>query len=273
MKISVIVSAYANWEALNWTLLGYRHQSRPCDELLVAEDSSFPETARIVAAHRAQASFPILHLSQDDEGFRKCAILNEAILASSGDWLVFTDADCVPRADMLATHERLARPGIFVSGGSHVHLPEKNHRRCLTEQSIADQSLFDRQSLRRLDVALPWLRLRKSRVINALLDFLTPRDAFVGCNGGVWKADALAVRGFDESFGYGGEDRNFGFRLNHLGIRGVQRKHSLAWLHLDHPRSYRNDEQVRAQKALNRQVRASRSIEPRLSRIPRSAMP
>jgi cellulose synthase/poly-beta-1,6-N-acetylglucosamine synthase-like glycosyltransferase len=267
VKISVIVSAYDNWQALHWTLLGYRCQMRPCDELIVAEDSEFPEVAQVIERHRARAPFPIIHLTQEDLGFRKCSILNEAILAAQGNWLVFTDADCVPRADLLATHERLARPGRFLSGGSHVNLPPAWHARHLTEQAVLDQSLFDRRALQRQGVNLPSLRMRSSPLVNAALDLLTPRNAFVGCNAGVWRRDALAVRGFDESFGYGGEDRNFGIRLNNLGVKGVQHKHSLAWLHLDHPRGYTKEDQVRAQKQRNREVRESRAIEPAVSRI------
>ena len=35
----------------------------------------------------------------------------------SGEYLIFTDGDCIPRRDFVATHRELARPGRFVSGG------------------------------------------------------------------------------------------------------------------------------------------------------------
>ena len=48
MKITVVVSAYDNWRALDFTLLGFRVQTRPPDELIVAEDSEFPQVAEVV---------------------------------------------------------------------------------------------------------------------------------------------------------------------------------------------------------------------------------
>jgi len=117
MKITVVVSAYDNWRALDFTLLGFRVQTRPPDELIVAEDSEFPQVAEVVARHAAVAKFPIRHLHHPDQGFRKCLILNRAIAAAQGTVLVFTDADCVPRADLLAVYQRCMRPCRFTRRG------------------------------------------------------------------------------------------------------------------------------------------------------------
>ena len=38
----------------------------------------------------------VRHVWQPQEGFRKARLLNRAVLASSGDYLVFLDGDCVP---------------------------------------------------------------------------------------------------------------------------------------------------------------------------------
>jgi hypothetical protein len=60
--------------------------------------------------------------------------------------------------------------------------------------------------------------------------------AVKGCNQGFWRADLLAVNGFDEGFsGWGSEDKELCARL---GNRGVRRQTLLfaavAW-HLHHP--------------------------------------
>lgn len=262
MKIAVVISAYNNWQALDWTLLGYRLQSRPPDELIVTEDSAFAEVAEVVRKHQALAAFPIQHLTQADRGFRKCLALNRAIECASADWLILTDADCIPRADLVQVHERRARPGMFLAGGSHVNLPIEHQEALLSESALYEQTLFDKTRLRAQGVTVAGLRLTRRPVLARLMDGLTPRNALVGCNAGAWRSDLLAVRGFDETMDYGAEDLNLGVRLNNFGVRGVRARYSLVWLHMDHPRSYGHAEQVRLNKAKNARLRRTGEIYP-----------
>lgn len=265
VKIAVTVSAYDNWHALDLTLLGLRMQTYRPFEVMVAEDSEFPQVAEVVAKHAALAPFPLRHVRQADQGFRKCRILNRAIEAATSDFLVFTDADCIPRADLLAAYSRLARPGHFISSGSHVNLPETFHRHRLTSEMITTQQVFDRRFLASQGVATPWSRMLPSGPLVRLLDVLTPRNAFVGNNSGAWRADLLQVAGFDEAMSYGGEDRNLGIRLNHAGVRGLRARHSLVCLHLDHARSYRHESVVRANRDWNRRLARDVQTLPRQS--------
>ena len=265
MKLSVVVSAYDNWRSLDATLLGYRLQNRAPDELILAEDSTFPAVAEVVARHAAQAPFPLRHLHQTDEGFRKCLVLNRAIAAAQGDALLFTDADCLPRADLLQQVERCLRPGRFVSAGSHIDLPASFHQHTLRAEMITDQRVFDPTFLAAHGVRAPRLRLLRAGWLPRLLDRLTPRDAFVGNCSAAWRADLLRVGGFDEVMGYGAEDRNLGIRLNHAGVRGLRARHSLVLLHLGHPRSYSRAAEVRANQDWNRQLAGTGQTLPRRS--------
>ena len=61
--------------------------------------------------------FPLLHLWQPDDGFRKCQALNHALVAARSDYVIFTDADCIPHRDFVAWHLKLAEPRCFLSGG------------------------------------------------------------------------------------------------------------------------------------------------------------
>jgi cellulose synthase/poly-beta-1,6-N-acetylglucosamine synthase-like glycosyltransferase len=263
--IGVIVSAYNNTRALDFTLLGYQLQTVAPAELIVAEDSEFDAVADVVERHRRQAPFAIRHVRHPDQGFRKCRILNHAIAQAASSFLVFTDADCVPRADVLATFARLSRPGYFVAGGSHVNLPPAFHIEQLSAAMIESQSVFSAAFLRGAGVHAPALRLLPNGLLTRVLDTLTPRNAFVGNLSGAWRADLLRVGGFDEAMGYGAEDRNLGIRLNHAGIRGRRARHSLVCLHLDHPRSYKHDDEVARNQAFNRRLASSRTVLPRES--------
>jgi len=255
VKIGVVISAYNNWEALRCTLRGYARQTRAPDEVWVAEDSEFYQVAEVVAQARTWMPCALGHLTQADEGFRKCLALNRAIAASQADYLVFTDADCVPRADVLATLEARAREGEFLSAGSHLNLPQRLQGEGLPLAWIDDQRLFSGPWLRAQGVKLPALRLLPpsgaGRLLAHMLDRLSPRDAFVGNLSGAWRADLLKVAGFDEAMAYGAEDRNLGIRLNHAGVRGRRLRHALVSLHLEHARSWKHEEQVRENQRWN----------------------
>ncbi len=38
-------------------------------------------------------------------------------LAATGDYLILTDGDCIPRQDFVSQHRAASRPGCFLSGG------------------------------------------------------------------------------------------------------------------------------------------------------------
>lgn len=265
MTLSVVVSAYANAKALDLTLLGYALQTTLPDEVIVAEDSEAPEVAAVVKRHREVAPFPLIHLTQEDKGFRKCTILNAAIVQTRADIVVFTDADCVPRADVIANFHRLMRPGRFVSAGSHVNLPPEIYQRPDVAACLTNQTLFDAGWLKQHQVPTPPLRLLKSLRLAHWLDCLTPRQAFVGNLSAAWRTDLLRVRGFDESMGYGGEDTNLGVRLINAGIHGFRARHALVCLHLDHPRPWRVHEEAVRNKAWNRTIARTSTVLPRQS--------
>jgi glycosyltransferase involved in cell wall biosynthesis len=265
LRSSVIVSAYGNAPALDHVLRGWRVQTLAPMELIVTEDSATHAIAQVVQRHQAQAPFPIVHLTQEDNGFRKCLALNRAIAAAQGDWLVFTDGDVLPRADVLAQFARLARPGRFVSAGSHLNLPQAFHKESLTPALVESQQVFARGFLALAGITLPASRLLPAGGLARMLDTLTPRNAFVGNLSGAWRADVLRVAGFDEAMGYGGEDRNLGLRLNHAGVRGLRARHSLVCLHLDHPRAWAHADKAQANLAHNRQLRGTDTTLPRRS--------
>jgi len=267
VDITVIVSAYDNARALDFTLLALRLQTVLPAEVIVAEDSEFSQVAEVVARHAAAAPFALRHLRQTDDGFRKCLILNRAIAAAASPFLVFTDADCLPRADLVAQYTHLARPGRFISGGSHVNLPASFHQQHLQPEMVSSQQVFKRGFLAMQGIAVPWSRLLPSGALPRLLDRLSPRDAFVGNNSGAWREDLLRVAGFDEAMGYGAEDINLGLRLNHAGVRGQRARHSLVCLHLDHPRSYRHEAVVQANRRWNQTLAHTRTTLPRQSML------
>jgi glycosyltransferase involved in cell wall biosynthesis len=128
MNIALILATYNQPEWLEKVLWGYAVQSVRDFQVVIADDGSGPETAAVVERVRAETGMALVHVWHPDEGFRKCEILNRAILAADGDYLIFSDGDCIPRSDFVATHRRLAEPNRFLSGG-YLMLPMEVSRR------------------------------------------------------------------------------------------------------------------------------------------------
>ncbi len=264
-SVAVILSTYRQPEWLRRALRGYAEQSWPRFELVVADDGSGPETERVVEEAREAWGLAVRHVRQADDGFRKSRALNRAILATDAEYLVFSDGDCIPRDDFVEAHVRLARPGRFLGGGT-LRLPRETSERIGPDDVAAGRA----HSLTWL-VRNGWrpghrfLRLTRSRALAAALDAVTPsKSVFNGCNGSVWRDDAVAVNGFEERMGWKGQDREFGDRLTHLGRRCVQVRHRAVVVHLAHDRPYADPEVVARNDEIRDRTRRKGAVRARV---------
>lgn len=255
---SVILSTYNHPEWLEKSLLGFAAQDRADFEVVIADDGSGPETKARIDALAPQLPFRLVHVWQEDAGFRKCRALNLAIRAAASDYLVFTDGDCIPRADFVSAHLREREPGRFLSGG-YCKLPLELSRR-IDRDDIASGRATDPQWLRANGMVRRTLKIaRHPRWRQRLLNALTPtRPRWHGHNASAWTADVLRVNGFDERMSYGAEDLEFGDRLEHAGVRGKQIRFSAACVHLDHGRGYVQPGMREANERLRAVTRAQR---------------
>ncbi|HEX2208109.1 MAG TPA: glycosyltransferase [Longimicrobium sp.] len=256
MRLSVIVSTYNKPRDLERVLRGYAAQTDRGFELLVADDGSGAGTAAIIDRVRREAALPVIHVWHEDRGFRKSEIMNRAIVASTGDYLLFTDGDSIPRADLVGVHRALARPGAYLGGGYLKLSPEASD--AITVDDVREGRFVELRWLR----ARGWragrraLRLVRSPLLAATLDRLTPTaPLFAGNNASVWREAMLAVNGFDMEMGYGGLDRAVGYRLVNLGIRGIQVRHRAVCMHLHHDRPYKDPGVMRRNREILESIR------------------
>jgi glycosyltransferase involved in cell wall biosynthesis len=255
-SISVIVSTYDRPAFLEKVLRGYAVQTDRNFELVIADDGSAAATAELIARVRLSSGLSILHVWHAHDGFRKSLILNRAIAACAGDYLIFTDGDCIPREDLVAAHRRLASRERYVAGG-YIKLPSE----------VSDAiDLSDIDSHRITDVA--WLRskgwkpgrralrLSRSAAIAAFFDAVTPTAAdFHGNNASTWRDALYAVNGFESEMGYGGLDQALGYRLQNAGITGRQARHRAVTMHLHHDRPYKDPAVVTNNRAIMKRIR------------------
>ena len=255
MKQSVIISTYNQPEWLGKVFHGYRFQTFKDFEILIADDGSDERTREIIDAFQASVDFPVKHVWHADDGYRRQTILNQALLEAEHDYIIMTDGDCIPRRDFLAVHAKQAQLHRFLSGG-YCKLP-MNLSKHLSLDDIEEGRAFSLSYLRKheLKATSPTFKIGLPLSVGPLLDKIMPTKAtWNNCNASGWKADLMAVNGFNEDMQYGGADRELGERLANYGVTGLQIRHQAIVLHLDHKRDYKTPETMRKNQAIRDQV-------------------
>jgi len=227
MKLSLIISTFNQQESLDKVFEGVRRQTRLPDEILISDDGSDAPTRALIKTFAENISVPVKHVWQPHEGFRKTIILNQTLVAAAGDYLVFTDGDCVPHPRFVEDHAALAEKNFWVQG-----------RRCFVrEQYVPEFSAS-------LIPAWSWMVAGKItgaakgvRWPFAIIRRDTRQRGIIGCNMAFWRDDLVAVNGYDEDYvGWGtGEDSDVGTRLYHLGRRRKFVYGCAITYHLNHP--------------------------------------
>ncbi|MEJ6649292.1 MAG: glycosyltransferase family 2 protein [Rhodospirillales bacterium] len=242
MKTTVIVTTYNRPDALEAVVRGFFFQRDLNFDLIIADDGSDLRTRDVVSKLKSDAPFDILHVWHEDLGFRAAAIRNKAIKAANGDYLIFTDGDCVPRRNFVSNHKILAEKGWFLSGNRVLLSPRLTAE--VLNQSI-DVGCWNARTI---------LRHYLAREINRLLPFLTklPLSLFrksaparwrgvKTCNFSGWKSDLIAVNGFEEEYeGWGLEDSDLVVRLIRKGVKHKSARQATPTLHLWHDENDRS---------------------------------
>lgn len=262
--VSVIVSTYNQPSWLRKALWGFEQQTYSEFELVIADDGSGPETAEVIKEFQLRNRLAIVHIWQKDNGFQKTRILNKAIVASKGDYLIFTDGDCIPRGDLVKRHIEMRKDNHFLSGG-YFKLPMDISEE-ISENNIIQQDCFRPVWLieQGMKKNFKFHKLTASAGKEKFLNWITPTKAtWDGNNASGWRKDILSINGFDERMQYGGEDREFGERLMNMGVKAVQARYSLVTAHLDHARGYVKHEMIEQNNRIRKEtkrVKATRTL-------------
>jgi glycosyltransferase involved in cell wall biosynthesis len=230
---SLVITTY-NWpEALELVIRSAFEQSEmPC-EIIVADDGSTAETAALVERYCAWAGVPLLHVWQEDLGFRAAASRNRAIAAGRGDYIVIVDGDMLLHRDFIRDHLRLALRGSFIQGSRVLLSPENTSRRLAMKESrvsLFEKGLGNRKNAVRLPL-LSRLLAVKHRSLRGIRS----------CNMSFFRDDCIRVNGFNEDFaGWGREDSEFAVRLINSGVLRRNVRFSAIAYHLWHAENPRH---------------------------------
>ena len=253
MKTTVIVTTYNRPDALASVVQGFFLQEDLDFDLIIADDGSDRHTRDVISKLKLDGPFEISHVWHENLGFRAAAIRNKAIKASQGDYLIFTDGDCIPRKNFVSNHKKLAQEGYFLAG-NRVLLSRRLTQKILTHDvgvgHWSSWTILKHYFVRDINRLLPlisfaWLTpLRKSSP--------SRWEGVKTCNFSAWRSDLFNVNGFEEEYeGWGLEDSDLVVRLLKNGVKHKNARQATPTLHLWHPENdrsslERNKERLRA---------------------------
>jgi glycosyltransferase involved in cell wall biosynthesis len=238
LRASVLIAVYNGVRELELVLSGFRRQSCREFEVVIADDGSGPEMRAFVESFLRDSPFPLQYVSQPDEGFRKCRILNQAVRLSSAPYLIFIDADCIPHPHFVQAHLEQRAPRAVLCG-RRVNLSPAMTR-ALTPQEVIAGKLDGFPSRLVLDALLgraghleEGVEIRHAGLRRWLHRRAEP--VLFGCNYSLEKSLLEEVNGFNEDFvDYWGEDMELGYRLRAAGAELRWVRHSAMQYHLYH---------------------------------------
>lgn len=227
MKTSLLISTY-NWpEALELVLLSVDNQTERPDEILIADDGSKEETKRCIESFQKKLTVPIRHFWHEDKGFRKAIILNKAIAAADGEYLIQVDGDCILHKDFIRDHKALAQSNVYLFG-SRVNIREEFLPKLFASQKIKFGFFNTGIKKRTRNLRIPAV----SNLYKTTDEF---SDKMRGCNVSFWRKDVIAVNGYNEEFeGWGREDSELVIRMMNNGVLGRRLRYRGIVYHIWH---------------------------------------
>lgn len=240
MKISLIISTYNRPDALKLCLLSAISQSYNADEIIIGDDGSTVETSETINEIRRLTTIPIIHVWHEDKGFRLAMMRNKSVAASSGDYIIEIDGDIILHRDFISDHAKLARKGHYLKGG-RTNLGKKLTAALCKSGRLIKINIFTHGIESKPENSLHLLPIAKMIAPY----YRQHKETALGCNMSFFREDFEKINGYDEFFeGWGGEDGDFGRRLQRAGVKKRQLKFAGIVYHLWHEDKYMYNKQL-----------------------------
>lgn len=245
-KATLIISFYNNFLFLKLVFAGLERQTFKNFEIIIADDGSDEKYKKQIIEYNKNSSLNIKHLWHKDIGWRKNKILNQAIVASKANYLIFIDGDCIPHRYFIEEHLR-NRENRTALAGRRVNLSKKVSDK-LTCENVKNGILEKR--------LIPLMILENikgygNRIENGI--YIKPasvrkllnkkKRGILGSNFSLFKNDLVNINGFDERYisPAVGEDTDIEYRLRQNKIIIKPIKHYAIQYHLFHEKLNRCD--------------------------------
>lgn len=238
MKVSVIVAVYKDVESLSLIIAALKCQTYKNFEVIIAEDGENPQMREYV---ERITDLDVKHTTQEDIGVRKARSQNNGIVASSGEYLIFIDGDCIPYTTFVEAHVALAENGTVLSG-RRVNLSESLTQKI--KSGTLDIIDIEKQLYKYIGLAFEknskyeyGIYLSPKGWLYSLLSKLRKRNtSILGCNFSCFRADMIALNGFDEGYGETSlsDDTDLDWRFRAAGLSIKSCKNVANQFHLWH---------------------------------------
>ena len=254
MKTSLIISVYNKDKELNLIFNALSVQSFKDFEIVIAEDGMNDNMYKLINEWKRKEFFPITHLTQADQGFRKNKILNEAVRRSSSDYLIFFDGDCIPHSDFVNAHFE-NREENTVLCGRRVNLTKSLSAK-INKENILN---LNYQKVKLSEVIYSSLNrdkadfnfnveesfIFKNKTVRNIL--VNKDEHILGCNFSISKSLLKKINGFDENYeGPGlGEDSDIEFRLRLIDAKFKSVRNLAIQYHLYHPKTVEEEKNMK----------------------------
>jgi len=243
---SVIIAIYNDVEALALLIDSLMSQTHIPDEIIVTEDAEHPEVREYIATLNNKK---VIHLSQPDDGWQKERALNSAIRASTSEYLIFIDGDCLPYTTFVAGHLKLSEKDVALCGrrtepGELFSQRLRHKELSLLEfqnSYISNYFALKKDHIRHYDEGLYFA---PDSLMFKLIHKLGRKEShIVGCNWSCYKKDLEMINGYDEDFTLPttGEDTDVERRLRHFGIKMKSCRNAANVIHLYHEKIFNPD--------------------------------
>ena len=227
IKTSLILSTYNRPDALTLCLESIRRQRVLPDEVIIGDDGSKEETRQVIEKFQKDFPVPLIHIWQEDTGFRLAMARNKCMAAAKYEYIIQIDGDLILHRSFVEDHIHFARKGFYIKGG-----------RVNIEKKLTDK-LSRKLQYKTLNFLTPGLSRRENAIrCLSLANYLAPNRKTapgLGANMSFWKEDIIQINGYDEFFvGWGGEDYDLAMRLQHLGRKKLALKFAAIVFHMWH---------------------------------------
>lgn len=244
MKISVIVAVYKDVESLSLIIKALQNQTYKNFEVIVAEDGESKQMREYI---QTIDNLEVKHTTQKDLCLRKARSQNNAVMVSSGEYLIFIDGDCVPYSNFIEGHVSLLDEKTVLSG-RRLNIPidlVKSIKNGKLKLLDIEKNLWKYGSF----IFNKQVRFRQGISVNPrgwIYKLISKRDisaTILGCNFSCFKQDILDINGFDESYGETAipDDMDLEWRFQAAGLKLKSCKNIANMFHLDHKIHDRGD--------------------------------
>jgi len=241
--VSIIVSIYNDLEALTLVINSLLNQSHIADEIIITEDAEHDYIKKYISDLNNNK---IIHLSQEDKGWRKEKALNSAIRISSSEYLIFIDGDCIPFKHFIKSHLELSQEKHALCGrrtepGINISKKLKNKELSISDLEENYFKYYNEMIQDKVRHYEEGIYLKTDSMILKLINkFRKKNNHIVGCNWSCYKRDLELINGYDEDFTLptNGEDTDIERRLRYFDIKIKSCRNSANVFHLYHEKNF-----------------------------------